>query len=47
MNVFEGIMLGMQAGAGVYCTYNCLYYRALYWFAAMVLTFAVVKGLNQ
>jgi hypothetical protein len=40
-------MLAMQAGACTYSMYNGMYYKALYWVGAFVLTLAVVKGLNK
>ena len=46
MNLFEVGILGMQVGALVMSLWRGQNMRALYWFGALLLTIAVVRGLK-
>ncbi len=44
MNTFEVVMLVMQVGASATALYNRQGMKALYWFGALLLTVAVIRG---
>lgn len=47
MSIFELAMMALQLCCCVGALGKGLPWRALYWFAAFILTLAVVKGLNS